>query len=309
MPAPPLRTLSTRPTNDRAFAPGNGNPDENQFLKATAGIDQLSRTNDLELSPVSRMVFQKSSRKTSVGEFKLANESDMGGLSSLLNMNFKQQENHIEGNFGDFFIDAGYLDRFFLDFQNPDDGDALQNALQDAKISFTENYSDLQDDPFKNIKNHGQQRAQAVSPTTFDDNFNDCTRKSARRGKGNRYQEFMNHSLKKSKTKPSSFVQSHKSSSSFKAESADDKMEIQNDELTNVTETQISNKSESGEFQEIRKYDATNFNLDDKIMALPGLDLEEYLIKKKESKKKKKFSSKFCSNFIRSTPQISPTFR
>lgn len=178
----------------------------------------------------------------------------------------------------------------------------MQNALQDAKISFTENYSDIQDDPFKNIKNHGQQRAQAMSPTTFDDNFNDCTRKSARRGKGNRYQEFMNHSLKKSKTKPSSFVQSHKSSNSFKAESAEDKMEIQNDELTNVTETQISNKSESGEFQEIRKYDATNFNLDDKIMALPGLDLEEYLIKKKESKKKKKFSSKFCSNFIRNTP-------
>jgi hypothetical protein len=96
LPAPPLRTLSTRPTNDRSIISPSyvGGP---QFVKGnrTTDGDDLEETE----MPVFKSA-RKISKKSSVGEFKLADEAEMGGLSSLINMNSGSSFKPIEEDTG-----------------------------------------------------------------------------------------------------------------------------------------------------------------------------------------------------------------
>lgn len=189
--------------------------------------------------------------------------------------------------------------------QIKEENEALQEALQDAKNSVTEN---LQDDPFANIKSHAEQSQKRKSVEEEDMSFvgkmrkmsyhddrieadDDTTRKSSRRGKGNLYQQFMIPTVKKNRAK-----QSTQSSANFphngycKPEVHPVKIEKNSDDEPN--DRQFANPQDFIDGATNRRYDATNFNLDEKIRALPGLDLDEYLMKKKESKKKKKINSK-----------------
>ncbi len=169
-------------------------------------------------------------------------------------------------------------------------------------------------DPFANIKSHAEQlqkrKSEEEEDLSFvgkmrkmsynDDRFevdDDTTRKSSRRGKGNLYQQFMIPTVKKNRASKSNQISVNFPHNSYcKPETQYVKVEKNSDEEPN--ERPFGNPQDFIEGSTGRRYDATNFNLDEKIRALPGLDLDEYLMKKKESKKKKKINSKKFETFL-----------
>lgn len=75
LPAPPLRTLSTRPTNDRSMV-ASPTPTINEEVAESTNKDRAAR--NIKVSP------QNSS---GIGQFKFASIDQMGGLTSLMTMN------------------------------------------------------------------------------------------------------------------------------------------------------------------------------------------------------------------------------
>ena len=190
---------------------------------------------------------------------------------------------------------------------------ALQDALQDAKKSFHENLppGDQHSFPinFRRVNGHDEPYESPVKKKLlFED---DLDGKSTRACKGKRYQSFMSSANKKTKTRqPTGFINGY-----CKVETQSKR----SDELKVGDSSDIRVLAQVPVAQ-TRPEDVNDFNLDDKIKKLPALgknlywkfyqdlelakkllwmilDLEEYLVRKKESKKKKKINSEF-SQFL-----------
>lgn len=126
----------------------------------------------------------------------------------------------------------------------------------------------------------------------FDIEPDDGSMKSPRSCKGKRYQEFMsstkqNPVIKKIKQKSNTIFPHNgycKPNDYFDP----------NDVKSDLEQMKINSNLMAAETLSPSKiFDASDFDLDSKIMSLKSLDIDTYLTRKKEPKKKKKINSKF----------------
>ncbi|CAO1412547.1 unnamed protein product [Diamesa serratosioi] len=275
LPAPPKKTfMRTRPGNDRTvvMSPNYFHPD---YL------------NDNAVKERGKM--SKMNQSSGFGQFKFASMDQMGSLTMLMSQNGSST---IRNN-------GSAVD----ESENPDEmnkQNTLQDVLNDAKNAITENLSvyEPQKQSQKRKSDETVEIAQLLA--NFEENDEDLTRKSRRACKGKRYEEFMSPQKKQHKVKITNVVQSARfpHNGYCKApESSPIKQQIKINDFSNdftapgagVIE---SMNNVSGGDVTMGSFDANEFNLDEKINALPGLNLDEYLLRKKESKKKKKFCHK-----------------
>ncbi|KAL7038810.1 hypothetical protein ACKWTF_009700 [Chironomus riparius] len=241
LPAPPLRTLSTRPSNDRdhsnAVTPSSPIPNGEEMIEITPK-DRSTRN------------LKVSQSNSGIGQFKLASIDQMGGLSSLM----------IESSTSPRINGTNYGDTQIKD--------------------------DIQDSQTKKRKSD-----------EIVDMYDDELAGKSRACKGKRYEQFMTPT-KKTKQKSTNALTSKSASAHFPHNGYCKPQEVsihvkhpQSNELIDSSDEMV-HSPESDEASEARNADANDFNLNDKIMTLPSLDLEDYLNRKKAMKKKKKFSHK-----------------
>lgn len=180
----------------------------------------------------------------------------------------------------------------------------LQDVLNDAKNAITENLSVYEQQKQSQKRKSDETVEVAHLLANFEENDEDLTRKSRRACKGKRYEEFMSPQKKQHKVKSTNVVQSARfpHNGYCKApETSPIKQQIKT-EFSNDFQAPVSGTVESMNIVSsdvtMGTFDANEFNLDEKINALPGLNLDEYLLRKKESKKKKKFCRKFYKRLI-----------
>lgn len=195
------------------------------------------------------------------------------------------------------------MEIFDILIENPDEmnkQNTLQDVLNDAKNAITVNLSvyEQQKQSQKRKSDETVEAAQLLA--NFEENDEDLTRKSRRACKGKRYEEFMSPQKKQHKVKSTNVVQSARfpHNGYCKApETSPIKQQIKINEFSNDFQAPAAGAVESMNIVSsdvpMGSFDANEFNLDEKINALPGLNLDEYLLRKKESKKKKKFCRKF----------------
>ncbi|XP_015121003.1 HMG box transcription factor BBX isoform X2 [Diachasma alloeum] len=299
LPAPPLRTLSTRPTNKK---------------QEIGGFDQTSET------AVSH--FESSSSdvgKNAIQPGKLADESQLGGLSSL----FTPQKIH----------------------QPASDGDTLGNFSEEnssipkpPKKRYTELPIDLEqkrdckadlfsqcEDPTESNNNEEHRFNEEVNKneSTFIDESEGTIDETSYRGerscKGVRYQKFLaeqqrtlvpmtqgkrkrfggGEKLRKERRNSISSNVSEKTDSlsseggnstrsdlEHLVDSAEGRVEASKPEDTETEGAEPD--QEYAAWNARKRFNAEDFNLEKKIEALPSLSLEEFQEKKKQQRTKKK---------------------
>jgi hypothetical protein len=124
------------------------------------------------------------------------------------------------------------------------------------------------------------------SSTEADDSDD---KKSSRSCKGKRYAEFMNTSNVKKQPKPlKPFTMTTNSAP------VDDSDYSRPMQLESPVKSECESPKNESKF---KLFDASDFDLDTKIEALPALSLEEYLIKRKDVKKKRKLGCECTMKF------------
>ncbi|XP_063700399.1 HMG box transcription factor BBX [Culicoides brevitarsis] len=291
LPAPPLRTLTTVKSG-QGDSPNKEYPFDYPMREDAASSDKDWYSDFILESPPSVEKSQTKSRKAnSVGVFKLADETQMGGLSSLLT---NSSDNSVQN-----------------DDVTQDKEQSLQDALSETSNFIVETISSSRTEPFVNMRNKSKDplshpnnvvasangndneiskwkiSGQNFEPSTFmyDDEFY-RNKKSSRSCKGKRYQEIMKSIAKtgspnkriKIKHVPASNKQNGFDNSKQKEVST-------NFDAKEGCSTDIDGKDS---FDKSKMFDASDFDLEEKIKALPALNLDEYLARKRETKKTKK---------------------
>lgn len=293
MPAPPLRTLATRPGNERTIT-SSPIPTADEVVEISSPKDRAARN----IKPINQS-------HSGIGQFKLASIDQMGGLSSLM-MESPPRTNGIA--FGDTqqHITTTIINN-------------LNNNNNNNNISL--NKDEIHDSQVVAVAAAVKKRK--IDDVTMDMYDEELTGKS-RACKGKRYEQFMTPTKKATKQKSTNASATTTSSSMITAivhfphngyckqpqelSSTNAKASHAHHHNNNSTtigrshdvdssDEMMLHSPESDEVNEARNADANDFKLNDKIMTLPSLDLEDYLNRKKAMKKKKKFTRKFnCLN-------------
>lgn len=135
----------------------------------------------------------------------------------------------------------------------------------------------------------------------FDIEPDDGSKKSPRSCKGKRYQEFMsstkqNPVIKKVKQKNNAIFPHN---GYCKQNDYFDPNDVKSDlEQMKINSSLIAAESLLTPESPSKIFDASDFDLDVKIMSLNALDIDTYLTRKKEPKKKKKINSRFYCFFL-----------
>ncbi|XP_031830475.1 bobby sox isoform X2 [Nomia melanderi] len=307
LPAPPLRTLSTRPTNKKAETSSNEQPIEN--------VKSENESSD----------YSKADKRDgqSIQPGKLADESQIGGLSSLFTpqkMQIIDEQATINGSVIENDNEVPkppkkkYIDTSFL----PDHKRECKADLFDAKkrrLSESNNNEHQYDTEEEKMDINNFIATNMPSEET---NF-----RSERTCKGLRYQKFLAEQMKnigvsgqqpKRKRHPgnrstdgqmnerrnsiSSNVSEKTDSLSSEGgnssrgelehlvESAEGNIEASKPEETETEGTE--GELDFGPWTARKRFRAEDFNLEKKIEALPSLSLEEFQEKKKQQRTKKK---------------------
>lgn len=186
---------------------------------------------------------------------------------------------------------------------------SLQDALSETSSYIAETISSSRTEPFTTMRNKSKEASthangdqsneneiarrwkisgQNFEPSAFvyDEEFYK-NKKSARSCKGKRYQEIM-----KSIAKTGSPNKRMKVKHAPAGHNKQNGFDRQKDESTNLnfdakegSSTDVDGKDA---FDKSKMFDASDFDLEEKIKALPALNLDEYLARKRETKKTKK---------------------
>ncbi|KOB74112.1 Uncharacterized protein OBRU01_02548 [Operophtera brumata] len=319
LPAPPLRTLSSRPreTTEKLVESPNSETHEIELEKTnnnSTKIDFNKKPNDVALDsePKTLSMFTPG---------KLADEAHMGGLSSLLSTKTETQTLNPYYSPPSFKFNAISTPNDYRSQNvnkgapNEDNIRELQNALTETTKVFEKDfdekegvyhYGTVPNDQFTN-----QDVIDQIVDKRFckdeDRNWSDEEKnaKSGRSCKGKRYQEFMSvGGLIANKRQKKDF--SDKSDDGYIAnyswEPGSSRNEESNstvsDEPTHISsvieistenETKVESMDEPESDNNANKtFKAADFDLDAKIRALPSLSLEKFQQKKRENKRKKK---------------------
>lgn len=325
LPAPPLRTLSSRPRdqNDKQVESPTSDHQDHELEKTNNNSTKV----DLNKKP--RIdIFEDPKSLSMFTPGKLADEAHMGGLSSLLATKTETQTTNPYYSPPCFKINTisnpneyrshNLIERVKLKSHNRDDNiRELQNALTETSKVFEEDFDDEKQRIYYGISNDGGYTNQDVIDQIVDKryskddeyayqrNWSDDERnmRSGRSCKGKRYQEFMavgglivNKRQKRDLDKPDE---------NYSAACSWDPGCARSDESTSTNDDpkqscSLFDKSADSE-EKVDTFDgpepenngnktfkAADFDLDAKIRALPSLSLEKFQQKKRENKRKKK---------------------
>lgn len=316
LPAPPLRTLTTRPTNKKTEPSSSEQSIENVKLEhESSHYSRPDRRDGQSIQPG-----------------KLADESQIGGLSSLFTPpKLQVTEEHIEVDNSESDNDPGVPKppkKKQMNLLFPDPKKDCKVDLFDAKkrrkseSNNNEDQSDIEDDK------HEMSNFLTSTTTSEESNF-----RGERTCKGLRYQKFLAEQMKNignptQQTKRrrtiglrsndgqlnerrnsissnvsektdslSSEGNSSRSELEHLVESAEGNIEASKPE---ETETEgAENELDFGPWTARKRFRAEDFNLEKKIEALPSLSLEEFQEKKKQQRtKKKKIGQKSTSKML-----------
>ncbi|KAJ8719971.1 hypothetical protein PYW07_012014 [Mythimna separata] len=322
LPAPPLRTLSSRPreANDKPIeSPNSDHHDElektnNNSTKVDFNKKSKDEHYEAEAKPLSMFT-----------PGKLADEAQMGGLSSLLATKTETQTTNPYYSPPCFKFNAistpnEYRSHNFIERakakgpQNEESIRELQNELTETTRLFEEDFDEdkkriyygVPNDQFTNqdvIDQIVDKRYSAKDDEyAYQRNYSDDEKnmRSGRSCKGKRYQEFMavgglivNKRQKRDSDKPD---ENYSAACSWDPGSLhDDAVEDEPKYNNSISEKPIdsNDKFETTDTPEPdnngnKTFKAADFDLDAKIRALPSLSLEKFQQKKRENKRKKK---------------------
>ncbi|XP_015587524.1 transcription factor Sox-11 isoform X2 [Cephus cinctus] len=321
LPAPPLRTLTTRPTNKKSELGASEPGDQQEDLK-------------FEFESSERISSEKKDGQA-IQPGKLADESQIGGLSSLFTPQKTQSQNDLlttsnditnsENNSGG--VPKPPKKRYIelpLDFDQK--RECKIDLFGDKKKKRSESNNNLQD--HLSTVDDGNGNYFEGNNASFEEN----NLRGERTCKGLRYQKFLAEQLKsiapighQTKRKRGLGLQSTEECSNERrnsissnvsektdsvsseggnssrgdlehlVESAEGKVEASKPEETETAGTET--QPDYGPWTARKRFKAEDFNLDKKIQALPSLSLEEFQEKKKQQRtKKKKIVQKSNSN-------------
>ncbi|XP_013191543.1 HMG box transcription factor BBX [Amyelois transitella] len=328
LPAPPLRTLSSRPRE----------PTEkpNEFPNIAYHETELEKTNnnstkvDLNKKPNEVVPEDDQKRLSMFTPGKLADEAHMGGLSSLLATKTETQTPNPYYSPPNFKYNAistsnDYRSQSILEtsktkgLSREENIRELQNALTETSKIFEEEFDDgtgkvhryghgVSNDQFTNqdVIDQIVDKRYSKDDDNYMKNWSDDEKNSraGRSCKGKRYQEFMavgglivNKRQKrdhydKMPDEEYNASCSWESNNSHGEESAVAEEPVQ-DSSVNDTSNENEIKHETPDTSEPdnntnKTFKAADFDLDAKIRALPSLSLEKFQQKKRENKRKKK---------------------
>ncbi|KAJ8719344.1 hypothetical protein PYW08_011519 [Mythimna loreyi] len=322
LPAPPLRTLSSRPreANDKPIeSPNSEHHDElektnNNSTKVDFNKKSKDEHYEAESKPLSMFT-----------PGKLADEAQMGGLSSLLATKTETQTTNPYYSPPCFKFNAistpnEYRSHNFIERakakgpQNEESIRELQKTLTETSRLFEEDfvedkkriYYGVPNDQFTNqdvIDQIVDKRYSAKDDEYgYQRNYSDDEKnmRSGRSCKGKRYQEFMavgglivNKRQKRDSDKPDENYSAACSwdPGSLHDDPAEDEPKYNNsihDKPTDSNDKFETTDTPEPDNNGNKTFKAADFDLDAKIRALPSLSLEKFQQKKRENKRKKK---------------------
>lgn len=245
-----------------------------------------------------------------MGLFKFADETQMGGLNSLMNDFEMKQNSGGDGSGGNNNID---------DFVNIEDGHRLQAALGETTAFMSKTISDHRRSPTSHcngefgsvlVSSTAKRKNPLIGSATVDDG-----KKSARACKGKRYIEFMQSnranmlmgsancgSSPPKRSKPKTGTTSYQTlSPSMDFQIFDHLYASGSVKLVERPETMTTTSSTTAAMPpcsnsidptDLKSFDASDFDLEDKIQALSALNLDKYLSRKRNPKNRKKINAK-----------------
>ncbi|XP_070161066.1 transcription factor Sox-11 isoform X2 [Polyergus mexicanus] len=279
LPAPPLRTLNTRPTNKKQ--------------ESSSGMQFIdSVKSEYESSDCT-----KSDRRDgqSIQPGKLADESQIGGLSSLFTpqkIESSEEQTTINDMIENDIVPKPPKKRYTESpFQNDQKRDCKADLFGEKKRKRAESNNNEQHEMVIEDEKHAINSFVTTQTQSEENNF-----RSERTCKGLRYQKFLAEQMKN--IGPSG--QQSKRKRTAGSNGPDERPnERRNSISSNVSEKTDSLSSEGGNSSrgELEHLVERDFNLEKKIEALPSLSLEEFQEKKKQQRtKKKKILQKFNSS-------------
>lgn len=321
LPAPPLRTLSSRPreSNDKPVESPNSDHHDSELEKTNNNSTKV----DFNKKPKDEPLEAESKPLSMFTPGKLADEAQMGGLSSLLATKTETQTTNPYYSPPCFKFNAistpnDYRSHNLIErakakgHPNEDSIRELQNALTETSRVFEEDFHDdkkriyygIPNDQFTNqdvIDQIVDKRYSKDDEFGYQRNWSDDEKnmRSGRSCKGKRYQEFMavgglivNKRQKRDSDKPD---ENYSATCSWEPGSqrddtmddepkhspANDKPADSDDKLGTADTPEPDNNAN-------KTFKAADFDLDAKIRALPSLSLEKFQQKKRENKRKKK---------------------
>ncbi|XP_059045068.1 uncharacterized protein LOC131840887 [Achroia grisella] len=327
LPAPPLRTLSSRPreSNDKQNEFPNSDYHESELEKTnnnSTKVDLNKKDNDHAYADIHKPL-------SMFTPGKLADEAQMGGLSSLLATKTETQTSNPYYSppclkYNAISIPNEYRSHSILErskvrgLSKEDSIRELQNALTETSKIFEEDfdeekgriyrYSGIPSDQFTNqdVIDQIVDKRYSKDDDGYLRNWSDDERnpRSGRSCKGKRYQEFMAVGglivNKRQKRENSDKILDEDYSASCSWETgisrseestvADDSKQddsINEASVENEIKNDITDAPESDNNTN-KTFKAADFDLDAKIRALPSLSLEKFQQKKRENKRKKK---------------------
>lgn len=308
LPAPPLRTLTSRP-RDYHEQPQEATLEYEPELEKTNNnstkLDFNKKPNyfpsDLVQKPLSMFT-----------PGKLADEAHMGGLSSLLATKTETQ------TLNPYYSPSTYnYNQISYINERPRIPDKIRNSkeenireLQNALSETTRVFEDFDEGEDKNYYNDqftNQDVIDQIVDKRFskDDEYDDSQKnwsdmKSGRSCKGKRYQEFMavggllvNKRQKRDSDRTSEEM--YNASCSWEPGNSQNDETVVDESKQNTHDNPRSNSELNGmpdvpnaDNNANKTFKAADFDLDAKIRALPSLSLEKFQQKKRENKRKKK---------------------
>ncbi|XP_003699744.1 bobby sox isoform X2 [Megachile rotundata] len=314
LPAPPLRTLNTRPTNKKAETSSSEQPIENtESENKSSDYSELDKRDGQSIQPG-----------------KLADESQIGGLSSLFTPQKTQATDEQAIVDGSMIEDDNEVPKppkknFSDTPSSPEHKRECKADLFDAK---------KRKKPESNNNEHQynvEEEKMEVNnflTTNIPSEENNC--RSERTCKGLRYQKFLAEQMKnigasgqQSKRRRQTGSRSTDGQTNERRNSISSNISEKTDSLSseggNSTRSELEHLVESAEGnieaskpeetetegaeEELdygpwtagKRFRAEDFNLEKKIEALPSLSLEEFQEKKKQQRKKKKLAQKITA--------------
>lgn len=321
LPAPPLRSLSSRPreSNEKTLESPNNEYTESELEKTNNNstkydYNKKSTDNGSDVATKPLSMFTPG---------KLADEAQMGGLSSLLATKTEVQPPN------PYYLPASYK---FTAISNPNECKShniinrtksnredsireLQNALTETTKMFAEDFDEKErlyrygvpNDQFTNqdVIDQIVDKRYSKEEEGYQRNWSEEDEKNSKSGrscKGKRYQEFMavgglivNKRQRRDYTDRSPDEDYNASCSwdpGFSREEStvteDSKNSTHNDTSVEIDFKDEHNDAPDPDNNANKTFKAADFDLDAKIRALPSLSLEKFQQKKRENKRKKK---------------------
>ncbi|CAG5043391.1 unnamed protein product [Parnassius apollo] len=317
LPAPPLRTLTSRPreSNDKTIVSSNNEYHDTELEKTNNNSTKV----DLNKTPSENAVNAEAKPLSMFTPGKLADEAQMGGLSSLLATKTEIQTPNPYYSPPSFKFNAistpienrsrNILERVGIKGNREDNIRELQNALTETTRIFEEDFDETgqiyygtPNDQFTNQDVIDQIVDKRYSTDDgYQRNWSDDEKsKSGRSCKGKRYQEFMAvGGLIVNKRQRRDFPdkmpdEGYSASCSWDPGSSREESYVEDAKPSSVndiiTENEAKPETDATEPDNNanKTFKAADFDLDAKIRALPSLSLEKFQQKKRENKRKKK---------------------